>query len=154
MLLTRASSPFGPAAVVAGASLAMLAVPQVPRIQLARTACAGTTGHHTLLKRGEGATPATAAGVDHAPWPIGYGGSLANIDHNANRERKQTESGADHGHGHPPNVGRPPSQHPTGPIIPNEVPPARPARGRLHRPTAGASRRIRCTDGPQLGDIG
>jgi len=57
-----------------------------------------------LLKGGEGATPATAAGVDHAPWPVDFGGSLASIDHNANCERKQGESGADHGHGYFPNM--------------------------------------------------
>jgi hypothetical protein len=110
--------PSGPAAVVATSSLAMLAVPQVPRILDARAASAGATRHHTLFKGGEGATPATTARVDHAPRPVDFGGSRASIDHYANCERKQGESSADHDHGYPPNMGRLPIQHLTGPVIP------------------------------------
>ena len=86
-------------------ALAMLSVPQVPRILHARAASAGATRHHTLLKGSEGAAPATAAGVNHAPWPIDFGGGRASIHHNASCERKQGESGADQGHGYPPNMG-------------------------------------------------
>src|SRR4029077_8600291 len=64
----------------------------------------GCARYITMLKGVERATPATAAGVDHAPWPVDFGGSLASIDHNADCERKQGESGADHGHGYPPNM--------------------------------------------------
>jgi hypothetical protein len=100
----------------------MLSVPQVPRILHARAASAGATRHHTLLKGSEGAAPATAAGVNHAPWPIDFGGGRASIHHNASCERQQGESGADQGHGYPPNMGAaPPIQHPTGPIIPEPM---------------------------------
>jgi hypothetical protein len=59
-----------------------------------------------LFKGGEGATPATAAGVDHAPWPVDFGGSRMAIDRSKDCERKQGKSGADHDRGHPPNVDR------------------------------------------------
>jgi hypothetical protein len=103
----RASLPLWLPSDVAGSALAMLSVPQVPRILHARAASAGATRHHTLFKGGEGATPATAAGVDHAPWPVDFGGSRVSIDYNASCERKQGESGADHDHGYPPNMGPP-----------------------------------------------
>src|SRR4051794_14045260 len=84
--------PSGPAADVASSALAVLSVPQVPRILHARPASAGATRHHTLLKGSEGAAPTTAAGVNHAPWPIDFGGGRASIHHNASCEREQGES--------------------------------------------------------------
>src|ERR1044072_631509 len=68
------------------ASLAMLAVPEIPRVLHARAAGAGAACHHALLERAEGAgqaVVAAAAAVLHAPGPVGDGGSRARIDRSA-----------------------------------------------------------------------
>jgi hypothetical protein len=102
---TRDSLPLGSPPVAAALSLAMLSVPQIPRILHARATRTGATRHHTLLKGTKGAgqaVVATAAAVLHAPWPVDFGGSRAGIDRSKGCDRKQDESGADHDHGYPP----------------------------------------------------
>src|SRR3954469_9000181 len=110
-----------PAAIIGDASLAMLAVPQIPRVLHARAAGAGAARHHALLERAESAgqaVVAAAAAVLHAPGPVGDGGSRARIDRGGGGDRKHGESGADHDHGYPPNTAHPCHEHRTGAILP------------------------------------
>src|SRR6478736_1359489 len=89
-----ASLPSGPAALVGDPSLAMLAVPEIPRVLHARAAGAGAAGHHALLERAEGAgqaVVAAAAAVLHAPGPVGDGSSGTRIDRGGGGDRKQGE---------------------------------------------------------------
>jgi hypothetical protein len=109
----------GPAAIVAAAS--MLPVPDIPGILYARSAGTGAARHHALFEGGEGAgqaVVATAAAVLHAPGPVDFGGSRAGIDGSKGCDRKRGESGADHHHGYPPDMGRLPIEHPAGPFLP------------------------------------
>src|SRR6185503_9152511 len=99
-----------PAAIVGDTSLAMFAIPQIPRILHARAAGAGAARHHALLERAEGAgqaVVAAATAVLHAPGPVGYGGSRARIDLGGGCNREHGESGTDHDHDCPPNTARP-----------------------------------------------
>src|SRR3954469_4253365 len=110
-----------PAAILGDTSLAMFAVPQIPRVLHARAAGAGAARHHALLERAEGAgqaVVAAAAAVLHAPGPVGDGSSWTRIDRGGGGDRKQGESGADHDRGYPPNTAHPCHGHPAGPILP------------------------------------
>jgi hypothetical protein len=116
---TRELSPPRPTAIVAVLSLATLPVAHIPRVLHARAASARGRRHHALSERGEGAgVGAVAAGIHHAPWPVDFGAGRSGIDHNADRERKQSESSADRDYGYLPNMGCLLIQHPMRTIIP------------------------------------
>jgi hypothetical protein len=84
----------------------------------------------------------------HAPGPVDFGGSRAGIDGSKGCDRKQGESGADHHHGYPPDMGRLPIEHPAGPFLPQSL-----NKGHIMSGTTFAISDVVHTSQPERNDV-